>query len=50
VAGAGRVVWKPRGEGGSRHGAIVFPAARHENKDRTLVAVVKRFTLPVGGP
>ena len=45
-----RVVREPRGEGGSRHRTVVFPAGRHESKCRTLVAVVKRLTLPLGGP
>jgi hypothetical protein len=40
VAGAGRIVWKPRGEGGSRHRAVVFPAARHKNECRTFDAAV----------
>ena len=31
VAGAGRVIRKPRGKGGSGHGAVGFPAACHEN-------------------
>jgi hypothetical protein len=44
VPGARRVVRKPRGEGGSRHGAVVFPAARHENKLGTNPRAVK----PVG--
>ncbi len=41
VAGAGRVVRKPLGEGGSRHGAIIFPAARHRNKIGTYRRTVK---------
>ena len=41
MASAGRVVGKPRGEGGSRHGAVVFPTARHENKLGTSRRVVK---------
>ncbi len=41
VAGACRVVGKPRGEGGSRHGTVVFPAARHENKLGTNRRAVK---------
>ncbi len=38
---AGRVVGKPLVEGGSRHWAVVFPAARHENEFRTSGAGVK---------
>ena len=40
-AGAGLVVGKPLVENGSRHGAVVFPAARHENECRTFRASVK---------
>ena len=40
-AGAGRVVGKPLSEGGSRHWAVVFPAARHENECRTSAVAVK---------
>lgn len=40
-ASAGRVVGEPLVEGGSRHGAVVFPAARHENEFRTTVMGVK---------
>jgi hypothetical protein len=41
VAGAGRVVGKPRGEGGSTHRTVVFPSARHENKLGTYRHAVK---------
>ena len=44
MASAGRVVGKPRGEGGSRHRTVVFPSARHENKLGTYRHAVK----PVG--
>ena|ERR1039458_4994288 len=37
VASAGRIVREPRREGGARHWAVVFPAARHENIIRTFV-------------
>jgi hypothetical protein len=41
MASAGRIVGKPRGEGGSRHRTVVFPAARHENKIETYRRAVK---------
>ena len=41
-AGAGRVVGEPLVECGSRHRPVVLPAARHENKCRTLAETVKR--------
>lgn len=40
-ASAGRVVGKPLVEGGSRHWAVVLPAARHENEFRTSGMGVK---------
>ena len=50
VVSAGRVVGKPLIEGGSRHRAVVFPAARHENECRTFAAAVKPVCLPMGQP
>ena len=40
-ASTGRVVGKPLVESGSRHWAVVFPAARHENEFRTSGIGVK---------
>ena len=41
VAGACLIVGKPLSKSGSRHGAVVFPAARHRNKIGTYRRAVK---------
>ena len=41
-ASAGRIVGEPLVEGGSRHWAVVFPAARHENEFRTSARASSR--------
>ena len=50
VAGACLIVGKPLSKSGSRHGAVVFPAARHRNKIGTFRQAVKAAGLPMGGP
>ena len=43
---AGRIVGKPRGEGGARHRAVVFPTACHRTNVEHSTPLSRQFDYP----